>query len=181
MSIDWSALYRSLGDTADTVDTNPSLGRRDGSVATLGEVCVNRVNCVRRREGGGEEAPSSPVAAAFAALRQRCPDLVDGAAWQRIVEDSRRFLADWGAEAERLGWTADDIFGLPPVPERPAWNYSRLARLDQVGLIWLLRGRRVVALSADQAVIATPSEASIRSAGYPGSIQRGSITFYRRS
>jgi hypothetical protein len=37
--------------------------------------------------------------------------------------------------------TARELFGLHPVPVRPAPNYSRLSRLDHTGLIWLLRGR----------------------------------------
>jgi hypothetical protein len=64
------------------------------------------------------------------------------------------------------------------MPKPPAWNYRRLARLDQVGLVWLLHGRKVVARSADQVVIATRSEASICSASYPRSIQRGTIAFH---
>jgi hypothetical protein len=31
-----------------------------------------------------------------------------------------------------LGWTAQDLFGLPPVPEKPAPNYRRLSRYDEV-------------------------------------------------
>jgi hypothetical protein len=34
------------------------------------------------------------------------------------------------------------------VPEQPAPNYDRLARLDHMGLVWLLRKRQVVALDA---------------------------------
>jgi hypothetical protein len=40
------------------------------------------------------------------------------------------------------------VFGLADVPDQPAANYSRLARLDLVGLVWLLRNRQVVALDA---------------------------------
>jgi len=117
---------------------------------------------------------------AFEELERRRPERVDDADWHQAATDGRQFLSQWGEEAERLGWTADDLFGLPPIPKQPAWDWHRLARIDQVGLVWLLRGRKVVALSVDQAVIATPSEASIRSASYPRSIQRGTIAFHRR-
>jgi hypothetical protein len=42
---------------------------------------------------------------------------------------------------QAFGWTAPELFGLPPVREQPAANYSRLSRVDDIGLIWLLRGR----------------------------------------
>jgi hypothetical protein len=63
--------------------------------------------------------------------------------WQQAVEDGRRFLARWGEQTKALGWTAHDLFGLAPPPERPAASYRRLSRYDMTGLIWLLRGRPV--------------------------------------
>ena len=89
----------------------------------------------------------------FAELEQRCPDFVDTTAWQIAVEDGRRFLARWGAQAERLGWTADDLFGLHEPPANPHPSYSRLARLDCAGLVWILNGRPVIALTDAAATI----------------------------
>jgi hypothetical protein len=94
------------------------------------------------------------------------PDRVDTADWQRAVADGRAFLAQWGERAAALGWTATDLFGLPPVPEQPAPNYQRLARVELLGLCWLLHGRPVTELTTDKAVIATRG-------GTP-------VTFYRR-
>jgi hypothetical protein len=67
--------------------------------------------------------------------------------------DAQRFLAGWGDKALALGWTADELFGLHEPPARPHPSYSRLSRYDATGLLWLLQGRRVVALSADTAAI----------------------------
>jgi len=39
----------------------------------------------------------------------------------------------------------------------PHLNYSRLSRYDALGLLWLLQGRRVIALTADTAAIVTAS------------------------
>jgi hypothetical protein len=58
-----------------------------------------------------------------------------------------------GEQAEALGWTPRDVFGLAPVPDKPAPSYRRLSRYDLTGLVWLLRGRQVVALTDDAAVI----------------------------
>jgi len=99
------------------------------------------------------------------ALDAGCPDLVPVNRWQLAVDDARAFLERWGDQAEALGWTARDLFGLhqPPTPPHP--TYSQLSRYDETGLIWLLQGRPVVALTETTAAIQNPT---------------GAITTYRR-
>jgi hypothetical protein len=92
---------------------------------------------------------------AFHALERKRPEYVDHERWQHAVADGQRFLAQWSEKAAALGWSARDLFGLSAVPERPAPNYRRLSRYDQTGLIWLLQGRRVAALTENTAVIET--------------------------
>jgi hypothetical protein len=89
----------------------------------------------------------------LARLESRCPELVDHDRWQQCVEDGRTFLARWGEQAEALGWTAKDLFGLHKPPEKPHPSYNRLSRYDEIGLIWLLCGRPVVALTGATAAI----------------------------
>ena len=48
------------------------------------------------------------------------------------------------------------------MPERPTANYRRLARYDLTGLIWLLKGRPVVALTSDSAAIQQPTGTVLR-------------------
>ncbi len=84
------------------------------------------------------------------------------------MADAERFFGRWGEQAEALGWTAKDLFGLHKPPEKPHPSYSRLSRYDETGLIWLLRGREIVAL--------TEATAAIQSS--TGAI--GAITTYRR-
>src|SRR6516165_721778 len=72
---------------------------------------------------------------------------LDAADWQQAVEDGHRFVIQWGKQAEALGWAPADLFGLHTPPDRPAPNYRRLSRYDQTGLVWLLRGRPVIALT----------------------------------
>jgi hypothetical protein len=102
-------------------------------------------------------------------LERRCPLHIDDADWQQAVEDGHKFLASWGPQAEALGWTARELFGLHAPPERPAANYSRLSRYDETGLIWLLRGRPVVALTATTAAIqAAAAAVTYRKLNKPG-------------
>jgi hypothetical protein len=90
---------------------------------------------------------------AFARLECRCPDHVDEERWRQCIDDARHFLANWGRQAEALGWTAKDLFGLHKPPKEPHPSYQRLSRYDKTGLLWLLRGRLVVALTQTTAAI----------------------------
>jgi hypothetical protein len=106
-----------------------------------------------------------PHARAFTALRARCPDHVEEERWRQCVADAERFLGRWSEQAEALGWTAKDLFGLHKPPEKPHPSYSRLSRYHETGLIWLLQERPVVALTETTAAIQNPT---------------GAITIYRR-
>jgi hypothetical protein len=94
-------------------------------------------------------------------LERRCPPHIDPTDWQRAIEDGHKFLARWGEQAEALGWTTPELFGLHAVPERPAATYRRLSRYDETGLIWLLRGRPVISLTASEAAIRGHSGATV--------------------
>jgi hypothetical protein len=92
----------------------------------------------------------------LSALEARCPEHVPVARWQQCVEDGKRFLAKWGEQAEALGCTARDLFGLHKPPDKPHATYNRLSRYDATGLCWLLQGRPVVALTETTATIKNP-------------------------
>jgi hypothetical protein len=98
-------------------------------------------------------------------LDRRCPDHVEPDRWRQAVEDGRRFLATWGAQAQALTWTARGLFELHKPPENPHPSYRRLSRYDATGLIWLLEGREVIALTEETAATRWPS---------------GSVTIYRK-
>jgi hypothetical protein len=99
------------------------------------------------------------------ALAKKCPAQIDEAPWLQALADGQRFLARWGQEAEALGWTVRDLFGLAPIPDRPHPRYRRLSRYDETGLIWLLCGRQVLALTESTAEVENPT---------------GAVTVYRR-
>jgi hypothetical protein len=96
-----------------------------------------------------------PFAGALNALERRCPEYVDPDRWYQGVEDGRRFLAQWGRQSTAFGWTVEELFGLHEPPEIPHPSYDRLARYDYLGLVWLLVGRPVFALTASTAMIQT--------------------------
>jgi hypothetical protein len=93
-------------------------------------------------------------APAFAQLQTQAPPEVPLERWHQFINDAGIFLDRWGDEAERLGWRAEELFGLHP--DAP------IARCDRMGLLWTLKGERVVEL--------TPTEARLL----------GGLTFHRK-
>jgi hypothetical protein len=72
--------------------------------------------------------------------------------WQRFVDDVGLFLnGDFVEQAASLGWGPSDLFRCDR--DRP------FARIDQAGLLWLLNGDRLVALTAHTALIETATGA----------------------
>jgi hypothetical protein len=79
--------------------------------------------------------------------------------WGRFIDDCRRFLDEgWAAHAMALAWEPLELFGCDRI--------MPLARLDRAGLLWLLDGRKLLALTRDTAAISALSGAN--------------LTFYRR-
>jgi hypothetical protein len=100
------------------------------------------------------------------ALQRRCPVGIDDADWQQAITDFTCFLEKWAEQGDLLGWTAEDLLGLAPVPAQPSPSFQRLSRYDLTGLIWLLHGRPVVALTSSSAAIQGSS---------------GAVTIYRKN
>jgi len=154
-----------------TIATNPYLQKlktRDLSQPTkLTEPgFVGSVGCSRCHVFKNSASPKlGALQNVFTVLEHRCPDHVEPDRWQQAIADGRTFLARWGDQAHALGWTAGDLFGLFSVPDHVKPSFNRLSRYDETGLIWLLDGRRVAALSEDKAAIQSPS---------------GNVTIYRK-
>ena len=91
----------------------------------------------------------SPFWDAFVELREACQNVALNHKYIMALADATIFLRDWGAQAEALGWAAEDLFGLDPV--------APLGRYDAMGLLWMLEGQRVVALTDEAATIKASS------------------------
>ena len=67
-------------------------------------------------------------------------------AWQQLIIDVERFLDGcWAAQAHRLGWPDWELFGCH---RRAPWG-----RIQGMGLVLLLHGDELAALTASEAVI----------------------------
>jgi hypothetical protein len=75
----------------------------------------------------------------------RPPGDVPQKRWQQFVDDVGHFLDHWADYAAALGWGPHELFGCDR--EKP------FARVDEAGLLWLLAGDRLIALSENTATI----------------------------
>lgn len=83
--------------------------------------------------------------------RLPCPDTIPAPVWNRLKASSADLLDRWGRQAAALGWSTLDLFG--------AHQQRPLARYDAAGLVILLDGAQVIAMSTDTAEIRTRSGA----------------------
>jgi hypothetical protein len=72
-------------------------------------------------------------------------------AWRQLIVDAERFLDDWAQQAAALGWPAWELFGCH---RRAPWG-----RIEGMGLVLLLHGDPLAALTATEAVIRRASGA----------------------
>ncbi|WOH66182.1 hypothetical protein [Bradyrhizobium sp. BWA-3-5] len=85
--------------------------------------------------------------------RMQAPDWAGAERWSQMIEDANAFLSNWDRAACDLGWTALDLFGVHPVaPGR---------RYDLMGLMMLLGGGTVFALTEQTAAFRRPSGSAL--------------------
>jgi hypothetical protein len=142
-------------ERAAILEFDQGLSRAEAEVIAHREMAAGVYDDVRAERDPG------PYATVLRALRAECPPYLPEGRWRQTIADARTFVSEWGEQAQAFGWTEHELFGLHPVPEQPAANYSRLSRLDQTGLIWLLRSRPVVMLTATEAVMRCQSGATL--------------------
>lgn len=72
------------------------------------------------------------------------PRIVGKGAWRPIVDDALRIAREgWAASAVSLGWSVHDLFGIGPHDD-----------LEFAGLAVWLRGRSIVVVDKDRAIVA---------------------------
>jgi hypothetical protein len=72
--------------------------------------------------------------------------------WCQLLIDADALLRQWGEQVVALGWSAVDLFSVPPGPER--WGGG--------GLVMALSGRPVIAMTAEAATIQSPQGPATR-------------------
>ncbi len=85
--------------------------------------------------------------------QMQAPDFAGAGRWSQVVEDADSLLSNWGRAAYDLGWNALDLFGVHAAA--PAGRY------DVMGLVMLLGGGRVFALTEQTAAFRRPSGSAL--------------------
>jgi hypothetical protein len=68
--------------------------------------------------------------------------------WSRFLDDWAQFLAGtWATKAAALGWQAHDLFGCD--------LHHPYARVDRLGLLWLINGGALLVMNAESATFKT--------------------------
>jgi hypothetical protein len=73
------------------------------------------------------------------------PPIYPRQAWQQLIVDAERFLNGWAQQSAALAWQDWELFGCHC---RAPWG-----RIQGMGLVLLLRGKELAALTATEAVI----------------------------
>jgi len=163
----WAEAFAALEEGADTVDTKrhsaaapPTMSQSVDSVRAASEPLSEPPSAphLPPTAWGEPEAERAAIvehdggirrewAEGFAQLDpDRPPGDVPLTRWRRFIDDIGWFLdSPFCAVAAALCWGPHDLFGCDR--DRP------FARIDCSGLLWLVNGNRVVALSENAAVI----------------------------
>jgi hypothetical protein len=72
-------------------------------------------------------------------------------AWTQLLADAERFLHSWGIQAARLGWPVWELFG--------CHRHAPWRRIQGMGLVLLMRGDGIAALTATEVVVRTATGA----------------------
>jgi hypothetical protein len=75
------------------------------------------------------------------------PHTYPAPAWQQLIVDAEQFLVDWAEQAVALGWPDWAVFGCH---RRAPWG-----RIAGMGLVLLIRGDELAALTSTEAAIRT--------------------------
>jgi hypothetical protein len=136
-----NAFFEHFEQIEQPAETPKGLAATDRAIAILGEAEDERAAIIEHDVG----IPRT-WAEGFARLHpDRPPGDLPLRRWQRFVDDVGIFLDRWAAYAAALGWGPCDLFGCDR--DRP------FARIDQAGLLWLVNGDKLVALTENTATI----------------------------
>jgi hypothetical protein len=80
------------------------------------------------------------------------PASVQEPRWRALVENARRFVAQWASQATELGWDSLSLFGCHPT--HPG------ARHDLKGLVWFIGDGEIIAMTATTARLRTRTGAT---------------------
>jgi hypothetical protein len=164
------------GDAVPEESNSKSTGST-GSTGTIQDSCglersrnfVAYGNCGNSPDSLGDKNERLDEGAAFRSLNGIPAEWLNGMAglrairtlpgiaeveWKKILATADEILKRWAVQLAAFGWTAADVFGADP--------HAPWTRLDGMGLALLLHDCKLTAVTAETAVLKTPSGATQR-------------------
>jgi hypothetical protein len=132
-----STLLKNRGDTGDRGDKLEKASRNNLIAVTPCRASVSPLEIAI----AGDEFPAEWHAILAELEGRESPDWMMPDRWEILLRVAERFLDLWSPTAHAMGWTTLDLFGTHPT--RPA------VRFDVMGLLLLLQGGEVIALTAE--------------------------------
>lgn len=131
-------------------DTSSLQVSKDGSrVSRTGRSAASEAPRAGIRAPGG--VPAEWIRGVARLPELPCPARFPAAKWPQVAVDAAAFLERWAAQAAAFGWPTWELFGCH---RRAPWG-----RIQGMGLVLLLQGDEIAALTATEAVIRTPTGA----------------------
>jgi len=110
-------------------------------------------------------APEQWVSGYATLVSLPCPENWTQEKWDKVLISAEKFLAEWGAQAHRLGWATNDLFGIS--------HNGSTARLDCLGLVLFLDSNRVTHMTDKTAILQCLNHRT-------GEPNGSTLTFYRK-
>lgn len=129
--------------------SSPQVSKNGGRVSKTGRSAALEAPSTELRAPPG--VPAEWIDGIAKLTEMPCPARFPAAKWAEVVTDAAAFLQEWAAAAHRLGWQAWEMFGCH---SRAPWG-----RIQGMGLVLLLQGDEIAALTATEAVIRTSTGA----------------------
>jgi len=86
--------------------------------------------------------------------------------WDQVLINTEKFLDEWGAQAHRLGWSVNDLFGIS--------QSGSVARLDCLGLVHFFDTANVTHMTDKTAILQCLNERT-------GEPNGSTLRFYRKN
>ncbi len=114
---------------------------------------------------GNPDIPEQWVEGMAVLVSMPLPAMWNQQHWDRILINAESFMAKWGAQAHRLGWSANDLFGIS--------QSGSVARVDRLGLVLMLDDKQVTHMTNETAALQCLNI-------HTGEPNGSTLTFYRK-
>ncbi len=153
-----------VADTPRSKTVNPEISQKIVKVDNFDLASIE----FQERAGiiaGNPDIPKQWIEGMAVLVSMPLPELWTQPHWDTVLINAENFMTKWGAQAHRLGWSVNDLFGLS--------QSGSCARIDRLGLVLLLDDKRVTYMTDETAALQCLNI-------HTGEPNESILTFYRK-